>query len=231
VATGANGVEDAAPGANSVEDAVPGPSERADERAEEPALDLTTMFPSSKRKPMGDLAGFDQVMKVKKPRQKRTPKPKYDPTPSLLDDDLVAIAPAVKDTVKDFIAEDDYDNISAQDAAARVEEDVDVADTDVEDSPQVTEIRAEFLFPSSVPKKKMAEKNEESLIPLTQTERTTNEEIEVVTPTKVVATTHEDDGEEATRSEIEPKHASDGETSIAHWNSESNSPGNVIIVR
>ena len=161
--------------ANQVEEAAPG----AGDHVEEPALDLTMMFPSSKRKPMGDLAGFDQVMKVKKPRQKRKPKPKYDPTPSLLDDDLVAIAPAVKDVVDDFIAEDDYDNIEVPQDVGEVEEDDEIAETDVEeDSPQVTEVRAEFLFPSSVPKKKTIEKEEETFgaaeEEVTQTQRATN---------------------------------------------------------
>jgi len=216
--------------ANQVEEAAPG----AGDHVEEPALDLTMMFPSSKRKPMGDLAGFDQVMKVKKPRQKRKPKPKYDPTPSLLDDDLVAIAPAVKDVVDDFIAEDDYDNIEVPQDVGEVEEDDEIAETDVEeDSPQVTEVRAEFLFPSSVPKKKTIEKEEETFgaaeEEVTQTQRATNEETEAVAPTEDVAMTNEEDNEEVTQPEVEVKHAStDDETSIAHWNSESNSPGDAV---
>ena len=215
--------------ANQVEEAAPG----AGDRVEEPAFDLTMMFPSSKRKPMGDLAGFDQVMKVKKPRQKRKPKPKYDPTPSLLDDDLVAIAPAVKDVVDDFIAEDDYDNIEAPQDAGEVEEDDEIAETDVEDSPQVTEVRAEFLFPSSVPKKKTSEKEEETLRAaeeeVTQTQRATNEETEAVAPTEDVAMKDGEDDEEVAQPEVEGIHAStDDETSIAHWNSESNSPGDAV---
>ena len=215
--------------ANQVEEAAPG----AGDRVEEPAFDLTMMFPSSKRKPMGDLAGFDQVMKVKKPRQKRKPKPKYDPTPSLLDDDLVAIAPAVKDVVDDFIAEDDYDNIEAPQDAGEVEEDDEIAETDVEDSPQVTEVRAEFLFPSSVPKKKTSEKEEETLRAaeeeVTQTQRATNEETEAVAPTEDVAMKDSEDDEEVAQPEVEGIHAStDDETSIAHWNSESNSPGDAV---
>jgi hypothetical protein len=89
------------------------------------------------------------------------------------------------------------------------------------------------LFPSSVPKKKTIEKEEETFgaaeEEVTQTQRATNEETEAVAPTEDVAMTNEEDNEEVTQPEVEVKHAStDDETSIAHWNSESNSPGDAV---
>lgn len=117
------------------------------------SIDLTTMFPSSKRRPMGTLGGFEEVMRVKKKRAKRMPKPKYDPTPKLLDDDLVAL-PAQE--VSGFIEEDDYDDLPDA-TEANIDEDEDVEDTDVEDSPQVTETVPEhLLFPSSATKRPRA---------------------------------------------------------------------------
>jgi len=150
---------------------------------EEPEMDLTMMFPSSKRRPVGDLGGFEQVMRVKKKRGPRKPKPKYEPTPSLLDDDLVAlpVAPLVDD--------DDHDND---------EEDDDVAETDVEDSPQVTEVPLEFLFPSSKPKRALPEKkkNDDEDDDVTQREPVLAVEVtEVIAHTEDVADTDADEGE------------------------------------
>lgn len=150
---------------------------------EEPEMDLTMMFPSSKRRPVGDLGGFEQVMRVKKKRGPRKPKPKYEPTPSLLDDDLVAlpVAPLVDD--------DDHDNDEEED---------DVAETDVEDSPQVTEVPLEFLFPSSKPKRALPEKkkNDDEDDDVTQREPVLAVEVtEVIAHTEDVADTDADEGE------------------------------------
>ena len=150
---------------------------------EEPEMDLTMMFPSSKRRPVGDLGGFEQVMRVKKKRGPRKPKPKYEPTPSLLDDDLVAlpVAPLVDDN--------DHDNDEEED---------DVAETDVEDSPQVTEVPLEFLFPSSKPKRVLPEKkkNDDEDDDVTQREPVLAVEVtEVIAHTEDVADTDADEGE------------------------------------
>ena len=150
---------------------------------EEPEMDLTMMFPSSKRRPVGDLGGFEQVMRVKKKRGPRKPKPKYEPTPSLLDDDLVAlpVAPLVDDN--------DHDNDEEED---------DVAETDVEDSPQVTEVPLEFLFPSSKPKRALPEKkkNDDEDDDVTQREPVLAVEVtEVIAHTEDVADTDADEGE------------------------------------
>ena len=146
---------------------------------EEPKMDLTMMFPSSKRRPVGDLGGFEQVMRVKKKRGPRKPKPKYAPTPSLLDDDLVAlpVAPLVDD-----------------------EDDDDIAETDVEDSPQVTEVPLEFLFPSSKPKRALPETkvdDEEGEVTQPGPEPVVADELtEVIAHTDDVADTDADEGEE-----------------------------------
>ena len=106
------------------------------------AIDLATLFPSSTRRPMGTLGGFEEVMRVRKKRAKRAPKPRYDPTPKLVDDDLVAL-PAI-DAVG-VAEEDDYDDLSAEAAAeaeaeAEAEAKEDIEETDADDSPQITEV-------------------------------------------------------------------------------------------
>ena len=153
---------------------------------EEPEMDLTMMFPSSKRRPVGDLGGFEQVMRVKKKRGPRKPKPKYEPTPSLLDDDLVALP------VAPLVGDDNHDDD---------EEDDDIAETDVEDSPQVTEVPLEFLFPSSKPKRVLPEKkNDDEENEVTQPEPVLADEVtEVIAHTEDIAETDADEGEEVTQ--------------------------------
>lgn len=153
---------------------------------EQPEMDLTMMFPSSKRRPVGDLGGFEQVMRVKKKRGPRKPKPKYEPTPSLLDDDLVALP------VAPLVGDDDHDDDD--------EDDDDIAETDVEDSPQVTEVPLEFLFPSSKPKRVFPVKNDDEEDEVTQPEPVLADEVtEVIAHTEDVADTDADEGEEVTQ--------------------------------
>jgi len=154
---------------------------------EQPEMDLTMMFPSSKRRPVGDLGGFEQVMRVKKKRGPRKSKPKYEPTPSLLDDDLVALP------VAPLVGDDDHDDDD--------EEDDDIAETDVEDSPQVTEVPLEFLFPSSKPKRVLPEKkNDDEEDEVTQPEPVLADEVtEVIAHTEDVTDTDADEGEEVTQ--------------------------------
>ena len=126
---------------------------KSSEGAEEAKADLTMMFPSSKRRPMGTLGGFDEVMRVKKKRAKRSkpmPKPRYDPTPKLLEDDLVALPASQIVGLNNVVdEEDDYDNIDSiemEDAFDDAREEV--LDTDVDDSPQVTEVPRHVTLPT-----------------------------------------------------------------------------------
>ena len=144
-------------------------------------IDLTSMFPSTKPRPVGDLGGFEAVTRVKKKRKPRgPPKPKYEPTPKLTDD-LVAIMPLP-------VIDDDYDAEEAFDD----DMDEEVAMTDV-DSPECTEVHEDVhaLFPSSVPRTLLLNEEEVDQEPVCDA-------VDDAQPTEVDdgAETDEDDPEE-----------------------------------
>ena len=83
------------------------------------------------------------------------------------------------------------------------EDDDDIAETDVEDSPQVTEVPLEFLFPSSKPKRALPETkvdDEEGEVTQPGPEPVVADELtEVIAHTDDVADTDADEGEEVTQ--------------------------------
>jgi len=144
------------------ENPAPKPAEIPVDKAEE-TVDLSLLFPSSKRKPVGDLGGFEEIMKPKK--KKKPKKPKYAPTPKLTDD-LVGLP----------VPSEDHDD------------DDELAETDVDDSPQVTEAVEEvFCLPGRPVKTRVPVEEDEDVTQRVAEE--THEETEV----EVLATTDVDD--------------------------------------
>lgn len=148
------------------ENPAPKPAETPVDKAEE-TVDLALLFPSSKRKPVGDLGGFEEIMKPKK--KKKPKKPKYAPTPKLTDD-LVGLPVPSED-------QDDDDEL---------------AETDVDDSPQVTEAVEEVFFLPGRPVKMRVPVEEDEDVTQRVAEETHEEtEVEVLATTDV-----EDEGED-----------------------------------
>jgi hypothetical protein len=148
------------------ENPAPKPAETPVDKAEE-TVDLSLLFPSSKRKPVGDLGGFEEIMKPKK--KKKPKKPKYAPTPKLTDD-LVGLPVPSED-------QDDDDEL---------------AETDVDDSPQVTEAVEEVFFLPGRPVKMRVPVEEDEDVTQRVAEETHEEtEVEVLATTDV-----EDEGED-----------------------------------
>jgi len=118
-------------------------------------VDLTSMFPSTKPKPVGNLGGFEAVTRVKKKRKPRgPPRRKVQPTPKLTDD-LVAIMPLPRVMDEDYDAEEAFDD---------AEEDVEATDTE---SPEQTlvcdgeDANGTMMFPSSAMKRLERDREEE----------------------------------------------------------------------
>ena len=142
------------------------PTETPVNKAEE-TVDLSLLFPSSKRKPVGNLGGFEEIMKPKK--KKKPKKPKYAPTPKLTDD-LVGLPVRSED-------QDDDDELE---------------ETDVDDSPQVTEAVDEVFFLPGRPVKTRVPVEEDEDVTQRVAEETNKEtEVEVLATTDV-----EDEGED-----------------------------------
>ena len=155
----------------------PKPAETPVDRAEE-TVDLSLLFPSSKRKPVGDLGGFEEIMKPKK--KKKPKKPKYAPTPKLTDD-LVGLPVPSED-------QDDDDEL---------------AETDVDDSPQVTEAVEEVFFLPGRPVKTRVPVEEDEDVTQRVAEET-HEETHEETEVEVLATTDvEDEGDDDAETVVE----------------------------
>lgn len=155
------------------ENPAPKPAETPVDKAEE-TVDLSLLFPSSKRKPVGDLGGFEEIMKPKK--KKKPKKPKYAPTPKLTDD-LVGLPVPSED-------QDDDDEL---------------AETDVDDSPQVTEAVEEVFFLPGRPVKTRVPVEEDEDVTQRVAEETHEEtEVEVLATTDV-----EDEGDDDAKTVVE----------------------------
>lgn len=155
------------------ENPAPKPAETLVDKAEE-TVDLSLLFPSSKRKPVGDLGGFEEIMKPKK--KKKPKKPKYAPTPKLTDD-LVGLPVPSED-------QDDDDEL---------------AETDVDDSPQVTEAVEEvFFLPGRPVKTKVPVEEDEDVTQRVAEETLEETEVEVLATTDV-----EDEGDDDAETIVE----------------------------